>query len=401
MKKNPGIFIVFLIITISSCKKVSDPASNGQSKISFLPKDAVPVQIDFRNGKKLHLYQKDSSYFLEGDILLTKAQIELLKNINSNDAAQRAYTTDLVKAWQVGDVPYIINAGFSTADRTTILNAINDWNNVSSFHMRPGQGTVNYIEFMPSTNQNNSNIGMTGGRQVINLATQSGVAQHSAEHEIGHAIGFFHEQSRADRDNFIQINWNNIYSNQWFNFQTYSQQGIPGADLGTFDFNSIMLYASFTTDPNFVINSNLPIMQALNGATWPENFFLSTGDIETATFLYGPPFARIRMVATSSYYNPYGQDFDEYGDVIVDFFSDPGCTIPAGLPVTKTLTRRETVYLKNNGNAYTSYYEYTVTIPAGTSSTVLSQYHNFDDSYLGVSNNYEYHDILILNGYRR
>jgi hypothetical protein len=51
-------------------------------------------------------------------------------------------------------------------------------------------------------------------------------------HEIGHALGFFHEQSRPDRDNFVTINFNNIQAYKESNFERYSESfintyGIP------------------------------------------------------------------------------------------------------------------------------------------------------------------------------
>ena len=53
-------------------------------------------------------------------------------------------------------------------------------------------------------------IGMMGGRQTISLQPSNCIFKGSAMHELMHALGFYHEHTRTDRDKYIKIHWENI-----------------------------------------------------------------------------------------------------------------------------------------------------------------------------------------------
>ncbi|ETN72007.1 astacin [Necator americanus] len=70
-------------------------------------------------------------------------------------------------------------------------------------------------------------------------------------HEIGHALGFFHTQSRYDRDSWVYVDLNNVPQNLQYNFAkmtpaTENHFGQP------YDFGSVMQYDpyAFAEDPN-------------------------------------------------------------------------------------------------------------------------------------------------------
>lgn len=178
--------------------------------------------------------------------------------------------------WPGGLVPWETQPAL----RTVVTQAIQHWgqNTNIRFVERTAANAAQYPNFISFQALDGcwSAVGMQGGQQVISLGTGCGFGQ--AVHEIAHAVGLWHEQSREDRDRFVRIRWENIQPGREHNF---NQHIADGDDIGNYEFGSIMHYGATAFSRN-----GQPTIETLAGQTIGQRGGLSPGDIAAVRALY-------------------------------------------------------------------------------------------------------------------
>jgi len=177
--------------------------------------------------------------------------------------------------WPGGVVPFEIDPALPNQARVT--NAIAHWQAKTRIRLvRRTAAHSDFVRFRPATGCF-SNVGRRGGRQDIGLANGCGLG--AAIHEIGHAVGLWHEQSREDRNNHITINAANIAPGREHNF---NQHITDGDDYGPYDYGSIMHYGRTA----FTRNGQPTIVPRRTGAVIGQRSGLSAGDIAAVRAMY-------------------------------------------------------------------------------------------------------------------
>ena len=115
----------------------------------------------------------------------------------------------------------------------------------------PRRSERDYIKFRSLSDDGcSSHIGRGGGEQTIKLGPRCNT-QHTIIHEMTHALGVWHEQTRPDRDNYVTIQLQNVESGKEHNFLKRNTFEVDSQGQG-YDYASVMHYRldSFNTrDP--------------------------------------------------------------------------------------------------------------------------------------------------------
>ncbi|XP_067265364.1 meprin A subunit beta-like isoform X1 [Chanodichthys erythropterus] len=167
----------------------------------------------------------------EGDIVMPNQRSAILGN-----------------RWDI-PVPYELSVNLNMNYKGVILRAFEQFRLKSCIDFKPRAAEMYYVS-VESHEGCWSYVGrIYSGGQPLSIGNGCGI-KGIVEHEFLHALGFWHEQSRYDRDDYVTIKFENIIKGRESNFDKCSEnetttQGTP------YDYYSVMHY-----DKNAFSNGN-------------------------------------------------------------------------------------------------------------------------------------------------
>uniref|UniRef100_A0A914UHL9 Zinc metalloproteinase n=1 Tax=Plectus sambesii TaxID=2011161 RepID=A0A914UHL9_9BILA len=224
-----------------------------------------------------------SPYLYQMDMVLTDQQ---MNEVIASARKKRGAVLKTSYKWPTkatGVIPYFLDASLTAEKITVIQAAIKLWEDKTCLKFQRNGAGANSLLFFNGVGCY-SYIGMIGGQQPVSIGDGCQFLG-TAAHEIAHALGFFHEQSRYDRDSFVTVNFANIQAGRagQFDMNSPAQMNLYGVP---YDYGSVMHYGSIY----FAKDTSVPVLIATDSKyqqTMGQNRAPSFLDVLTMNRHYG------------------------------------------------------------------------------------------------------------------
>ncbi|KAI2655270.1 Meprin A subunit beta [Labeo rohita] len=167
--------------------------------------------------------------------------------------------------WDI-PVPYELHVNLSVNYKGVILRALEQFRLKSCIDFKPRTAEeIPYIS-VESLRGCGSYVGRVfAGAQPLSIGDGCGL-KSIVEHEFLHALGFFHEQSRYDRDDYVTINYENVVPGYEGSFNKVSED-VSTTGGTPYDYYSVMHYGkyAFSNGNGTTITTKRPEFQDVIG----------------------------------------------------------------------------------------------------------------------------------------
>jgi N-acetylneuraminic acid mutarotase len=266
------------------------PSSGGMRTGYIRGRDGKPLEIKFEVRGEVGYMEGDIVLGPVGDIATSPEQLQPTRGHIPGGPSYLVAIDGSTYRWPGGIVPYYIDPALRVPSRVTDAIAHIEALTVG-VDLVPYSGQADYVHFIDGDGCS-SMVGRQGGGQWISVGTETECDAPRVVHEILHALGMGHEQSRCDRDGYVQIVWANIQVGREGNFQKRCD---GYSDLFAYSEGSIMHYEANA----FSVNGQ-PTIISLRGLPIGQRIGLNQADINTVDKLYpgaaGPWTGRSAML---------------------------------------------------------------------------------------------------------
>ncbi|XP_068090837.1 meprin A subunit beta-like [Hyperolius riggenbachi] len=151
-------------------------------------------------------------------------------------------------------VPYYLEDSLEINTKALVLKAFERYRLKTCIDFKPWEGEPNYISVFKESGCWSYIGNLRRGKQQLSLGTNCDRIA-TIQHEFLHSLGFWHEQSRADRDDYVIIVWDRIQNGTQNNFNTYNDSRSNALNV-PYDYTSVMHYSKTAfqigSDPTIV-----------------------------------------------------------------------------------------------------------------------------------------------------